>query len=1187
MRNFKRIISIMLVLIMSIVSIGGNISMNVSAAQGKATIYFIDNTPEGWIANDSARIELVDNTNGHDHYMMTKINNKTWSVEVPASAYNITFNRYNKEKSVLWNSWSAGGRDGKVTYTAEGSSNGQWTGEVFYEYGFEAGDIVYLDLTNFTDWLKDNAVLYVNFTTATKSENGGNNINISSANTSLYSPVTGLVEVEDNIYSYKITEEDAGASTLRFWRGNSTTLWNCSIALTYKEFEAGNNCVKVTGWSESGSLKYYEHKTTQVKLSLDTSGMDFVESEDGDFYFISDKIKNLSGTLTGASNVKEIEYSISDMNEEILIQGNIDVNEEWFIENIGLMLGYNLIKFVVKTKSEDIEYQYIINNTNINNMANLGISTDTDTDGDGLPDFYENLVGLDATSRDTDGDGLDDFMEIFLSGVSPLSRDTDEDGILDGDEDSDGDGLTNLEEVAFGTSLSEEDSDQDGLTDYEEVYIYFTNPLERDTDGDGLSDGWEVKVGSNPLSYDSDFEREVTADSFEGQCTVPTVTIEGLSAEQVTSLAVNKVTQGMLANDEIPGLLDCGYDFSVQGEFEEAKITFEFDENLLNDEDFYPAIYYYNEEEQILEELDNQVVSGNSVSATTTHFSKYILLNKIEYDLVWKYELLYNENENVYSKLDIVFVIDSSGSMSWNDSSDVRIDVTKNFIDRLTDSDRAAVVDFDSTAKVISGFTSDKTVLKAAANRIDSNGGTDLSVGISKAISLFEAENYSAGDTLKYIIMLTDGDGSYSTTYTLKAANESIVIYTIGLGSDVSTSVLTAMANGTGGSYYHANEAEQLYSIIDVIADKSDYYKDSDGDGINDYFEKAMTSGQLVLGTGAPISRISYLDADSDDDNLLDGQEIRISKSGDRVYVYMNSNPTIADTDGDGLQDDVDSRPLIPDLAELLIHQTRDREGIQKKAEVGDNTVADDLTFNDYSYWDLLGISLFPYSVAGVTPEFMMWGEMIPLFYIGGVFSNSDMQDTLLDMVDTFRYGNTSNKGKTVKSGDTYDDTLYIKYVNSALTKEVKNDDSTQVYTKLVKDYVINTLSNNGGNLSALRYGTDSSADNLINKYMNGNFDKSPYPIFTEKTNLALSIAIHQFQGHNITVTNYICNGNTFRGTLQFHFYDHFGLDETDEIIWPGFCDWFALQHYDRFNGKYVPFITTVDFTIDFSGTLN
>lgn len=64
--------------------------------------------------------------------------------------------------------------------------------------------------------------------------------------------------------------------------------------------------------------------------------------------------------------------------------------------------------------------------------------------------------------------------------------------------DSDGDGLTNDEERAAGTSVAKPDTDGDGLGDREEVKVYDTDPKNVDTDGDGYSDGDEVKNGYNP-----------------------------------------------------------------------------------------------------------------------------------------------------------------------------------------------------------------------------------------------------------------------------------------------------------------------------------------------------------------------------------------------------------------------------------------------------------------------------------------------------------------------------------------------------------------------------------------------------------------------------------------------------------------------------------------------------------------
>jgi len=76
--------------------------------------------------------------------------------------------------------------------------------------------------------------------------------------------------------------------------------------------------------------------------------------------------------------------------------------------------------------------------------------------------------------------------------------------------DTDGDGLTDTEEIAAGSdpnnpcdpdpaALGSNDCDADGLTNDEEATAG-TDNLNPDTDGDGVSDGDEVNSGSNPLN---------------------------------------------------------------------------------------------------------------------------------------------------------------------------------------------------------------------------------------------------------------------------------------------------------------------------------------------------------------------------------------------------------------------------------------------------------------------------------------------------------------------------------------------------------------------------------------------------------------------------------------------------------------------------------------------------------------
>lgn len=539
---------------------------------------------------------------------------------------------------------------------------------------------------------------------------------------------------------------------------------------------------------------------------------------------------------------------------------------------------------------------------------------ETDTDKDGIPDDVEELYGADPKKEDTDNDGLSDYWELNWLELKPDNDDSDGDGILDIDEDTDGDGIKNLDEINYNTDPSFYDTDFDNLSDYDEIFVYKTDPTKEDTDGDGASDGDEIFGNTDPLTSEKTFVSEVlNQEPTEDIPVVADAKIIG-DAESLNSLSITPITSAddIRLNRNIAGYLGYAYDFSVEGKMDTAEITFNYDESLGTiGKEFQPRIYYFNEETGELVELPNQKVTNGRVSVEVEHFSTYILLNKVEFDAAWVEIKPPSEENSTIKGLDVVFVIDSSGSMSSNDGSGLRRVVARKFVEKLGENDRAAVVDFDSSASLYAGFTSDHTVLDNAINRINSSGGTNLSKGMDLALKQFTNSDYTNTDVYKYIIMLTDGQGSYSASYTQTAIDNNIVVYTVGLGSGVDQKLLEQIADSTGGKYYFASTNTDLYDIYEKIENETiDYTTDSNDDKISDYYTKLLYEGKLtvegsnmIFGTDLNYDMDGNKSDDFDGDGIINGEEIKIVERGNKVTVQLITNPLMNDTDLDGYDD--------------------------------------------------------------------------------------------------------------------------------------------------------------------------------------------------------------------------------------------------------------------------------------------
>jgi Mg-chelatase subunit ChlD len=218
--------------------------------------------------------------------------------------------------------------------------------------------------------------------------------------------------------------------------------------------------------------------------------------------------------------------------------------------------------------------------------------------------------------------------------------------------------------------------------------------------------------------------------------------------------------------------------------------------------------------------------------------------------------------------IDVVMVIDESGSMDWeadgDDDSDQcsyqadpctnKLDVAqtaaKGFIGELNDSkDRAGLVSFEDSGfddpmpgatyrdtddgRYLTGDFSD-TGINGSIDDLpdDPRGGTDIEHGIFKANNVLSMKSNDVRN--KVIIALTDGNNNGcdndddpldcannrdAMDHINQSARDDITIYTIGVGGDdaIDKAFLQMAADQTGGKFYQAEEANELASVFSEI----------------------------------------------------------------------------------------------------------------------------------------------------------------------------------------------------------------------------------------------------------------------------------------------------------------------------------------------------------------------------------
>jgi Mg-chelatase subunit ChlD/sugar lactone lactonase YvrE len=174
---------------------------------------------------------------------------------------------------------------------------------------------------------------------------------------------------------------------------------------------------------------------------------------------------------------------------------------------------------------------------------------------------------------------------------------------------------------------------------------------------------------------------------------------------------------------------------------------------------------------------------------------------------------------------DVALVLDSSTSMSERTTpgGPTKLEAAQRaatlFLNRLQmPRDRAVLVVFNSDAQVLQPLTGDRAQLVARLANLPQGAGTRIDKGIEAGHGALAAPTANN----RVLVLLTDGRPSGVTNELVlaeadRAKRSGIIIYTIGLGSDVDAALLRGVASAPD-YYFFAPGGDDLERIYTAIA---------------------------------------------------------------------------------------------------------------------------------------------------------------------------------------------------------------------------------------------------------------------------------------------------------------------------------------------------------------------------------
>jgi len=179
--------------------------------------------------------------------------------------------------------------------------------------------------------------------------------------------------------------------------------------------------------------------------------------------------------------------------------------------------------------------------------------------------------------------------------------------------------------------------------------------------------------------------------------------------------------------------------------------------------------------------------------------------------------------------LDLVVVVDTSGSMAGDDKMSYVKQGLHLLVDSMDPGDRLALVRYDTEVHVLSSLqdAADATALHSLVDGLTPDGATNFYEGLETGLQM--ALDSSDGEREGRVIMLSDGQptaGPYTDdTNIIDMADvyigDGVGLTTIGVGLDFNVDLMRGLAERGAGNFYFLEDAA---AIDEVFTEEIDYF---------------------------------------------------------------------------------------------------------------------------------------------------------------------------------------------------------------------------------------------------------------------------------------------------------------------------------------------------------------------------